>query len=244
MKRSLFIAVCSILVTFSSTFAGAKQLELATVEYPPYYGAKLENRGFITEIIIAAFKHSGHNVDVKFMPWKRAFEGAKAGKYPGIFTMWYRKDREEHFAFSDPLPPNEIGFMARADSGIQFEKYEDLKSYKIGVVRGYANPKGFEEAGLKTQEVSKDQLNISKLFRKRVDLVLIDKITAQHIINTEYADKKEQFAWLGSVQVDPQHVGFSKKTPDYDQHLAAFNAGLRAITEDGTLKKIMASHGF
>ncbi len=49
----------------------------------------LEGRGFMTELIIEAFARVGHDVTVKFLPWKRALESAKSGKYDGMFTVWY-----------------------------------------------------------------------------------------------------------------------------------------------------------
>ena len=244
MNRRLLLLLSALASLIWVSVAQADKIELATIEYPPYYGKNLENQGFITEIIVTAFERSGHEVTTKFMPWKRAFEGTKAGKHTGVYTMWYRADREEWFAFSDPLPANEVGFMKRTDAAIEFESLQGLKPYKIGVVRGYSNPKGFDEAALTTEEVAEDKLNISKLLRKRVDLVLIDEITGQHIINTQHADRKDELEWLTSVQVDPQHVAFSKKHPNYEAQLTAFNSGLKAITEDGTLKKIMESHGF
>ena len=82
------------------------------------------------------------------------------------------------------------------------------------------------------------------LLRSRVDLVLIDKITGQHILNTEHPEQKNEIEWLASVQVDPQYLVFSKSAPDYEKKLKDFNNGLKAITDDGTLANIMESHGF
>jgi polar amino acid transport system substrate-binding protein len=64
-------------------------VNLAATEYPPYYGKDLEGHGFMTELIIEAFAGVGYDVTVKFLPWKRALESAKSGKYDGLFTVWY-----------------------------------------------------------------------------------------------------------------------------------------------------------
>jgi len=242
--KSMKILILAAVFLWNPLLANAQNIELVTVEYPPYYGKDLKNGGFITETIVAAFKQAGYDVSPKFLPWQRALDGTKAGKYSAIYTMWYREDREEWFAFSDPLTPTEIGFMKLVGKDITFNSYADLKSYKIGVVRGYSNPAGFAEAGLTTEEVSEDKLNIAKLLRGRVDLVLIDKITGQHILNTEQADRKHEVEWLTSVEVDPQHVAFSKKVPGHEKLLSDFNRGLKAITDDGKIQEIMAAHGF
>ena len=239
---SRLVLVTAIL--FYSVVAHAESIELATGEYPPYVSENFKNQGFMTEIIVTAFNQKGYDVKTRFLPWQRAFDSTKAGKYKGIYTMWYREDREEWFAFSDSLPPTEIGFMKLTENDITFESYSDVKSLRIGVVRGYASPVGFDEAGLTTHEVVEDRLNISKLLLGRVDLVLIDKITGQHILNTEYADRKGEVNWLVSLQIDPQHLAFSKKAPGYEKLLHDFNRGLKVITDNGSVAKILASHGF
>lgn len=241
------ISLIKILVTLSLIFsitAKADTIVLATVDYPPYYGKTLERQGFISEIISTAFKRSGHKTETLFLPWQRAFDGTKSGKYTALYTVWYREDREQWFAYSDPLTPNEIGFLKRVDSDITFNEFTDLKDYKIGTVKGYSTPSGFEEAELNTESVAEDRINILKLLRNRIDLVLIDKINGQHILNTEHSDRKDEVEWLVSVQTDPQYLVFSRKDPDFEQKLSDFNDGLKAITDDGTLDKIIASHGF
>jgi polar amino acid transport system substrate-binding protein len=225
--------------------AGDQNISIVATEYPPYYGSELQNKGFITEIVIAAFDRSGYDASVRFLPWQRAFDGTKAGNYPVLYTMWYRKEREQWFEFSDALPPNEMVFFKRVGDDISFNKFEDLKPYTIGVVRGYANPPGFDEAGLTTEVVTDDTLNLNKLLRGRIDLVLIDKIVGQHILNINHAQHKHEVEWMKSpVGVETQHLVVSKRAPDSRAILDNFNRGLAAIIADGTVSQIMRKHGF
>lgn len=221
-------------------------LDIAATEYPPFYGAELEDNGFMTEIVVQAFDRAGFDSSVDFLPWKRAFEGTRDGKYDALFTMWYRQEREEHFLFSDPLPANELVFLVRAgDGGGTFEGFDALTDKTIGVVRGYAAPPGFEEAGLKVSEARDDEENLRKLLRGRVDMVLTDRIVAQHIINTALVDEQEQFGWMEPpVHVDIQYLVIPKANADSGTLMTAFNEALAAMTADGTLEGIMAKHGF
>ncbi len=68
----------------SLCLAGERKLEIATIEYPPYYGKDLENGGFMTEIVVEALKRAGYDAEIKFLPWKHALEGIKAGKHNGM----------------------------------------------------------------------------------------------------------------------------------------------------------------
>ena len=230
----------------SSIAAAPKKVTLAATEYPPYYGELLPNQGVITEIVREAFKHAGYEVKVKFLPWKRALEMTRQGEFNALFTAWYREKREQWFGFSDPLPiANEIGFYKRKDRNISYRTLEDLRPYKIGIVRGYSNPLEFEQAKLDTEEVTEDRLNIQKLAVGRIDLALIDKIIGQHIIDTELPESAQKLEWLDPpLKIDNQYLIFSKKFGDYREKIADFNRGLRQIIEAGIVKAIISKHGF
>jgi polar amino acid transport system substrate-binding protein len=226
--------------------AASKQIILAATEYSPYYGERLPNQGVITEIIREAFKQAGYDVKIKFLPWKRALEMTRQGDFNALYTAWYRKEREQWFGFSDPLPiANEIGFYKRKNLKISYRTIEDLRPYKIGIVRGYSNPAEFDKAKLDTEEVTEDRLNIQKLAVGRIDLALIDKIIGQHIIDTELPESAQKLEWLNPpLKIDNQYLMFSKKFDDYQEEIADFNRGLRQIIEAGIVKAIITKHGF
>ena len=136
-------------------------------------------------------------------------------------------------------------FFKQKDKGIEFGSYADLKPYTVGVVRGYATPPGFDEAGLKTAEAKDDAENLRKLQKGRIDLVLADRIVAQHIINTEIPGAAEKLDWLEPpAHVDIQYLVISKQAEGHQAILADFNKALGGMKSDGTLDSIMAKHGF
>lgn len=225
--------------------ANDNKVVLAYTDYPPYYGKSLENGGPITEIIIKAYNKVGFEVELKFVPWERGLQGAKEGIYDGIFTAWYRKEREQWFVFSAPLPPNEVGFFKRAGENIKFDSFEDLKHYRIGVVQGYSNPSSFKEANLKTYAVKTDKQNLLKLAVGRIDLAYTDKALGRYIIRTEALQHIKQLEWIDpAVEVLNQYLMLSKKTKDFKIKVEAFNLGLKKLSESGEMNKILAKHGF
>jgi polar amino acid transport system substrate-binding protein len=241
----LFAALAIAVLVSGPGLAADKTLNLAATEYPPFYGKELKDHGFITEIIATAFERSGYQIDVKFLPWKRALEKTKDGAYDGLFTVWYREEREQWFVYSDPLPANEIGFYKRVADEISFTNYQDLQPYRIGVVRGYVNPPGFDEAELKTIVVVDDETNFRKLAKGRIDLVLTDRLVGQNVINTVLAGSGVAFEWVTpALTIETQHLVFSKQVDGYEQRSLDFNTGLAAIEADGTLAAIMKKHGF
>lgn len=246
MKRTI-LATVALAVAFVAPYgsAEAKELNLAATEFPPFYGAELEDNGFISEIVSEAFARAGYQSSVSFLPWTRAFEGTRSGNYDALYTMWYREEREADFIFSDPLPSNELVFLVRAGDDVTFDGYEELSEKRVGVVRGYAAPPGLEEADLRISEARDNEENLRKLLRGRVDAVLTDRIVAQHIINTAFEDDEGSFGWMEPpVHVDVQHIVVPKANPDASSLIDEFNGALAEMTDDGTLRNIMAKHGF
>ncbi|WP_163836178.1 substrate-binding periplasmic protein [Spartinivicinus ruber] len=223
-----------------------REVKLAYGEYPPYYGKNLVNGGVITEIVKEAFKQVNYEVKIDFIAsWARRLEMAKQGGYDGIYSAWYRKDREEFFVFSDPLPANVIGFYKRKEDDISFKSLEELKSYKIGVIVGYSNAPKFKRAKLQTYPVVKEKANIGKLILKRIDLALIDKGVGKYILTNDFPESVDKIEWLSPpIEVVNQHLIISKKAKDFQNKISDFNKGLDIITKKGRLEEILEKHGF
>lgn len=242
--RFLLSAIVAFCVS-TAAVAADKNLKLAATEWPPFYGADLENNGFVSAIIREAFERAGYTIDISFLPWKRAMAGTESGKFDGLFTMWYRADREESFAFSDALPANEYVFFKRKDTEIEFTSLDALTSHTVGMVRGYAPPETFDQSKFTVSLANTDEDNLKKLIRGRVDLVLTDKIVAQHIINTALGGEGAELEVFGEpLGIETQHFVMSKQAQDYASTIDAFNTALASMEEDGTLGEILASYGF
>lgn len=247
--KLIFCIVLQCLATLvfvnENSFATEGSVVLVATEYPPYYGKNLKNHGFISEIIKEAYKAAGYTVKIDFLPWARALKETKRGRYDGLFTAWYRKEREQWFVYTDPLPPNIIGFYKRKDKDISYKTCQGLKPYVIGVIIGYSNPPAFEAANLKKEEVANNEQNMMKLFKNRIDLALIDKTMGEYIIATKIPEAADVLVWLEPpLEIANQYLIISKKTKDYQRKVEDFNRGLRQLTKNKMIEKIMAKHGF
>jgi len=219
-------------------------IHLATSEYPPYMGQGLPQGGAITAIATEAFRRGGYEVKATFLPWARTVDSAKSGLVEGVLGIWHSKEREQWFVYSNPLPATQMGFYKRSDSPISYTALSELKPYLVGTVRGYANPAAFDEAKLRTDEVVDDETNLRKLSVGRIDLVLIDKGVARYLINSKPDAFKAKLVWLEpAIEKLPLYVALSKKTPEIDKKLAAFNKGLLAMEKDGTLARLVKEAG-
>jgi polar amino acid transport system substrate-binding protein len=244
MKRLLASLFCGLSLALSAS-AEERNLHIASTNFPPYYGPELREKGFVSEVITEAFANSGYGVNIEFFPWKRAYEGTKLGDYDALFTVWHRPEREEWFHFSDPLPPNEVGFFRRQDREIPSISLEALSDYLIGTVRGYALPPFFAEGELSISTFTDDESNLRGLTRGRVDLVLGDRKVVRHILKTKLPDSADEIVWIHPpVMIEPQHLVVPRALEDAEEIVAAFNAGLARLQDSGRITAIMQEHGF
>jgi polar amino acid transport system substrate-binding protein len=118
-----------------------------------------------------------------------------------------------------------------------------LRPYRIGIVRGYRNPPAFEAAHLRTDVADTDAANLKKLAAKRIDLILIDRGTATHILQHELPEYREHLeAVEPPVEVLPMHLIISKKAKDYQTKMDDFNKGLELLSAEGVIEAILKQH--
>ena len=192
---SLRLAVISVVFISFSFSAGASDRErviVTTLDWPPYTGASLPKLGATTEVVRQAFDHAGFDVDVQFLPWKRAIAEAKNGDavayYPG-----YHCQHAADFAASEPVGTGPLGFAEHVDEPISWATINDLgeQKLKIGTVLGYANTDEFDEkvgsGWIRAISAKDDLTNLKKLLRRRIDAVVIDKLVMSYLVATEPA---------------------------------------------------------
>ncbi|NQZ91538.1 MAG: transporter substrate-binding domain-containing protein [Moritella sp.] len=243
--KEVIITLLLVLLSGCSEQSDEKTVHLLYGDYPPYYGKSLVNSGPISEIIVESYKLMGYKVKLQYIPsWAASFKMLRQGQYDGLYSAWYRKEREQWFAFSAPMPPNEIGFFKHKNDNISFKTLSDLKPYSVGVILGYSNAPEFEKAQLKIEAVQNDQQNMSRLIMKRIDLAYIDRGVAQYILENEYPDFMDKLEWIPpAIEIANQHIIFSRKADRFQQKLDDFNKGLQMLTEQGRVKIIMQKHG-
>lgn len=243
LAASMFLSASSV-----------KRVELATLEWEPYIGENLPERGFVHELVTDAFRTMGYEVDVTFYPWARALAVATSGQVDGLFPEYFDGSRTGDFVYSAPFPGGPVGFLVRKDSGIRFPSdprkdltaaLRNMRQFRFGVVRGYLNTKAFDDATfLFKDEAVTDEQNLQKLIAKRVDLIFIDQYVARHLIDTRFPWVRDDLAFLEPMlETKPLHVAFSRRAADREQKVKDFNEGLAKLQRSGALKAILRRHG-
>ncbi len=233
--------------------AAAEPVRLASLEWEPYIGPALPEQGYVAALIRAAFAENGVEVEIKFYPWARALHLARIGAVDGLVPEYFNASRESEFEFSATFPGGPLVLCKRRSDAIVFAAdpllepdtaLQALKAWRFGVVRGYLNTPAFDAADyLIKEETSDDATNLRKLVFGRIDLAVIDRHVAEHLIHTRYPGYTKEIECMTPALADmPLHIAFSRKSPRMPDALAAFNLGLKALKADGRLAALRARY--
>lgn len=220
------------------------RLVLLTTEYAPYMSGNSADGGVALALGRAALERAGIAAEILFRPWARVLAEAERGGADGVLGIWHEASRERYLAYSQGLGiSNRIGFIARVGSMIAVDDLPRLRQVpglRIGTVRGYANPPRFEEMGFQTDLAVDDASNLRKLLAGRIDLVLIDKGVAFHLLQTQLQNVAAQFQWLEPAVADmPLHMALTRRRANHPAMLRDINRGLAELRESGEMARIL-----
>ena len=220
--------------------AQAQEITLANGEWAPYMSKNLKQAGYMSHIVTEAFAEEGITVKYVFLPWKRGYEDAKDGKFAGSLIWGYNDDRAKDFLYTDPVAELGTSLFHQKGKNIDWSKPEDLAKYKIGGVVGYAY--GIEELEkqgvVKVDRIGKDVGNYKKLAAGRLDIVLEDtEVGHSTLAKLGMTDKIT--AHPKTLKNRKYSVIISKKTPNGQALVDAFNNGLKKLIADGRYQKYL-----
>lgn len=238
-----FVIFCSALFAVSSfaepqTTKKDKVVRLSSLEWPPYTGEALAGGGRSIELISRVFAAKGYQLEVGFYPWRRAFLLAKESQaYDGVVPEYFTEAGAEDFLFSDPFDETELVLVYRHEDPIDWDQVQDLANYSVGVVSGYVNTpeldRLIDSGALKVSTAIDDAINILKLVRERVQVIVIDKAVFQYLMKTN----AKLIPHSLSLAIHPNVLSLKKlyvcfQKNERGEHLRrVFNEGLKRLNK-------------
>ncbi len=237
-------------------------LNLATLNWPPYIGEELCNKGWVFQFSVALLVSKGYQVNIHFYPWARAVKQVETGKMDILFPEYFIEDsapsdivkgkkRSELLALSNKFPGGEIIFLKRKGQKIKFDgNLSQLKGKMIGVVRGYQNTPEFD-AMMDAKQFNVinavDELQLMKLLvAKRVDLIIGDPSVFIYSVNYSSLSNRNKQALLDGVEiVKPRlkynHLYFaiSNKSKNWQGLLDDINIALIEFEHSGVTERFI-----
>jgi len=236
---------CLLAVLFmvcTSSFASTK-LKVAYGDYPPYYGKGLDSKGPIAELVVEAFQFSNIEVEFHHLSWQDSLGKLKTGELDALFSAWKRKDRESWLAYSEAIAVDHLVLLNRKSNRKQFNNLSNIIQQRFGVVSGYQLPAQIGKNANIVARYKTEKENLKALSNGNIDTLLIDKRVAQHLICHDLTTENSVIEWFDTFTFkETQHLVVSKKVPNYQTLINAFNQGLQHLKNTGKLQAIISKH--
>ncbi len=214
--RNYFIGLTLLCLTFSSV-SSAQSIRLLTEHYPPYnIDLNLtEGRqgigGASFEIVIEMIRRSQYPYTLELLPWKRAYSMAQEQPFVGLFSTTRTAARDGLFKWVGPIANNNYVLFKKSGDNIKVDSIQEAAKYRIGAYRGSASIALLEEAGLATDAVRSDHLNVLKLSRNRIDLWISGNLYGPYLAKQYGVTGLEEVYTVREAQM---YVAFNINTPD------------------------------
>lgn len=238
------------------------QLHVVTLDWPPYIGNSLCNKGWVFQFAISLLAEQGYSVFIEFLPWARAVRAAELGKADILMPEYYIEDsapsdyvkgqtRREVLALSNAFSGGEIGFLKRKGDPDRYDgNLNSLKGEKIGVVRGYQNTPEFDAMMDNNEFViveAVDDLQLVKLLvGDRVNLIIGDPKVLRFTVNYSDLTKPEKVTLLRNIEKEQKTIKYnhlyfalSKKKPNWRNVLSDINRALYMFENSGETQRII-----
>ncbi|MGB1238329.1 MAG: substrate-binding periplasmic protein [Pseudomonadales bacterium] len=243
MLSSLIVTLTVIVFSLNAT--AQTKLTLVTDQWPPFYGPTIEQGGFLVALTQRVFSNAGYEVEIKFMPWNRAVEGAKRGIYDGLLGAYYTAERAKRYVYSSALAQEHTVLVARTALNVKYREIEDLRGYKIGVRRGAIHSEAFDSATYLDRQYSNsaDQ-NIRKLFFDRLDMIVTGQTQFNAIIDQSYNQWRSYVTVLSPpLKVNQIYLTIGRQRGDHKTLINAFNDALTAFKRSGEFAALQREFG-
>lgn len=226
----------------------AEVLRLATGELPPYATEARGDKGVALRIVREAFRSQGHDVVYTFMPWGRALEEARAGKWDGTAYWGHKPEYEKSFLLSENVLTEQWVVLHRAALQVDWKQPADLAPYTFGAIKTYTYTPEFHalfaSGKLKVDWSPDDIATLRKLAAGRVDVVLLDRNVACFLIDQHLTGAEAR-----TIRAHPKlmtenfstHLMLPKALPQSAARLAAFDKGLAALRASGEYRRMLES---
>lgn len=225
--------------------AAAEKLRLVADSWPPFSDATLVNGGLATDIVSTALARAGYASDFEQVPWARALLGVGEGRYDVLVNAWYTEERTKLGQFSGEYLLNRVRFLKRKDAPIEYNNLQQLHTYPIAVVRGYAYSPAFDEdVALQKVPVHSFAMAVRMLAADRVKLTLEDEYVARYYLAREPAKVRNAVEFLPKpLSENSLHILVSLKNPHHEQIVAGFDREIAEMKADGSYERLMKEHG-
>ena len=236
----ILIIIFMLLVSHAAgkAYAGPT-VYLASLEWPPYVGKTLPEKGSSAKIVRKAFAAMGYELEILFLPWKRTMRMVDTNhKVVGYFPEYYSQERAKRYIFSDSYGCSPVSLLELKGKNILWDSVDDLAGLQVGFVAGYVNTPDLDAAvangTINADFAPSDKSNIMKVIKGRIDCAVVDPLVFGYLAATDM----EIGEYSDTVQIEPRAFGVNdlyvafRKDKQGLYYSRILNEGLRKIKNE------------
>ncbi|MCL9780098.1 ABC transporter substrate-binding protein [Vibrio sp. S4M6] len=221
---------------FASLTVSAQTYTLLTEAQPPYAeqsGGRIS--GVAVDIVSKLFKDVGLEYKVAIMPWKRAYATAQHFPNSCVFPVQRSQERESQFHWVSPILITLTAFFTNADSTTSIRTLNDVAKLRIGSYLGSATAQYLQSQGFHVELTIRDEQNIHKLRRQRIDVWATDILVANYLLrqSSESDSIKQRLAFFSTLR----GIACNKQVPI--KVINRLSEQLKQMYLDGTIEAML-----
>lgn len=251
MKNIVYL-LSILTLLLQSTLLAKDTMPITTINFveegkwPPFtpnkYGYTQEGLSYI--LMKEIFSRLNIEVNLELVPQRRMLKYLEYGRKDASTIISKNKSRMEYINFSDSIIQKKGFIYYSKRNTFDWEKYEDLKGLKIGVVAGHNLGHEFIEAtkkyNLDINISANAEENFNKLAHNKIDVLLSTEATANYFLNDiTYGNRITHAA--KQYYSKYYYIGFSKKSKAKIL-IPKVNKVINQMKKDGSLKRILAKY--
>lgn len=241
--KHLIIVLTSAL--FSLQICAKEVVTISTSQWSPYITSISPQYGSMSTIINEAFAEMDIEVNYVFLPWARAYEGAKAGEVDAT-SYWYKDEKhDKYFLYSEPLTTDEtVFFRIKNGKKTTWHTLSEFDDLRIGLTRGFTYTRSMwdyaEEHKNDVYIVGSDRQNLKMLMLGRVDIIPMQKEVGLHLLNSLFSQPLDQKVEILTppLSIRTGHLLFPKANKKSKRLIQSFNKGLKLLKQSGRLQSL------
>ena len=223
--------IATLLLTSLNTFS----MILAYVDFPPYsWQESGRAQGVQIQIVNSIFKNAHIELELIYLPFKRAYQDVKKGKIDGLFNFYQTPERMQWFDYSENFIKNPLVIFKKTNRNVDIN---NLQGLKVGVMRGYTYGNEFDNATTFTRHIIDSHESAFLLLKKnRIDVYPCDyRVGNWHI--EKLALQKEIDSISKPLKIMDGHIGFTKGV--HQKNILKINNAIKDMIKSGEIEKII-----
>lgn len=215
-------------------------IQISVANFPPYID-EVEEKGVIVNLVKKALLIQGFKANISFSTWSEVETAVDSKNH--LSFMWSKTaNRKRKWSYSEPVYTNRQVLVSSKNKRVFWRRLDELRQYKIGVTTHHNYGKRFEDYRefLNLNESISDFISLKKLINGKFDAIVLEELTAQHLLSYFPKNKRDKIEILSHQAIDTSdsYLVCSKMNSRCAFLIDQFNQGLKKFKHTEEYSKL------